>query len=312
MSKSKPIDIKYPKKKYIINENYDSLKVINESIDNESIDNESMEESFNEEMGNDFQFDYKNEFDSTLKKSLSNQNLNFSICFDNKFQKKELNDSFDKLLFDKQKFDKQKFDNQILNKQMLNNQKIDKQKLDEESKYLTSILSCTPPEKDFLLTKLNSIYPKSDGKWVNSSLVLSCQTCMSKFGLFNRKHHCRACGGVFCSKCCYKTIEIPKDFIQKPVEDDTYKQKISNMTNWLLKGKDSLVCNDCYRKIKNLNQITWIIQICEFLDFKSLNRVLGISSSWHKAGIHQLSKFREIQYKYSELFTNWEQIIIWT
>jgi len=172
-------------------------------------------------------------------------------------------------------------------------------------------LSCTPPEKDFLLTKLNSIYPKSDAKWVKSSLVLSCQACSSSFGLFNRKHHCRACGGVFCSSCCYKTISIPENFIQKPQEKDTYKQKLSNITHWVMKGSNSLVCNDCWTKITNLNRITWIIAICEFLDFASLNKILGLNNSWHKAGIHQLSKFREIQYKCSSLFTNWEQGIIW-
>lgn len=175
----------------------------------------------------------------------------------------------------------------------------------------SSQISCTPPEKDFLLTKLTSIYPKSDGKWVNSNLVLSCQTCMSTFSIFLRKHHCRACGGVFCSTCCYKMIEIPNNFIQKPVEDDTYKQKISSLTKWLANGNKSLVCNDCFNKIKNLKQITWIIKICEFMDFASLNKILLVSNSWYKAGIHQLSKFREIQYKCSNLFTEWEQGIIW-
>lgn len=179
------------------------------------------------------------------------------------------------------------------------------------SKTDNPLISCTPPEKDFLLTKLKSIYPKSDGKWVNSSLVLSCQGCMSGFSIFNRKHHCRACGSVFCRTCCYQMINIPKNFIQKPLEDDTYKQKISSLTKWLLNGNKSLVCNDCFKKITNLNQITWIISICEFLDFVSLNKILLLSNSWYKAGIHQLSKFREIQYKCSTLFTNWEQQIIW-
>lgn len=172
-------------------------------------------------------------------------------------------------------------------------------------------ISCTPPEKDFLLTKLKSIYPKSDGKWVNSNLILSCQTCMSTFNLFIRKHHCRACGGVFCSNCCHKMIEIPSNFIQKPIEDDTYKQKLSSLTKWLANGNKSLVCNECFNKITNLKQITWIIKICEFMDFVSLNKILLVSNSWYKAGIHQLSKFREIQYKCSILFTEWEQGIIW-
>jgi hypothetical protein len=172
------------------------------------------------------------------------------------------------------------------------------------------LLGCTPPEKDFLLTKLTSIYPKSDGKWINSSLVLSCQSCMSIFGIFLRKHHCRACGCVFCSTCCYKTIVIPDNFIQKP-QEDIYKYKISSLTKWLKSDNKSLVCNECFKKITILNQITWIIKICEFLDFVSLNKVLLLSNSWYKAGIHQLSKFREIQYKCSTLFTTWELEIMW-
>lgn len=30
--------------------------------------------------------------------------------------------------------------------------------------------------------------------WVVNSK--SCKKCKSKFGLFNRKHHCRACGNI--------------------------------------------------------------------------------------------------------------------
>ena len=290
MSKSLPIDIIYPKKKSVFNtDTIDTLNIICEEFEDE------ISEQLNINPYSDSPI-FKIKPQSPLKKSFSNPNLNFSICFDNK--KKTTEENMINITNNRQE------DVHIKN--------ITRTHSDQECAHIKSLLSCTPPEKDFLLTKLNSIYPKSDGKWVNSTLVLSCQTCMSSFGLFNRKHHCRACGGVFCSKCCYKTIEIPKNFIQKPQEDDTYKQKISNMTNWFIKGKDSLVCNECFNKITNLNQITWIIQICEFLDFKSLNKVLTLSTSWHKAGIHQLSKFREIQYKYSELFTNWEQVIIWT
>ena len=291
MSKSLPIDIKYPKKKYVLNtDTFDTLDIICEELEDDILKQTNIDSHLDSPI-------IKIKPLSPIKKSPSNPNLNFSICFDNKKKGTEQNI----INFSNHEQQNASFKN-ILNYKHS----------EQENAHIKSLLSCTPPEKDFLLTKLNSIYPKSDGKWVNSSLVLSCQTCMSGFGLFNRKHHCRACGGVFCSKCCHKTIEIPKNFIQKPQEDDTYKQKISNMTNWFIKGKNSLVCNDCFNKITNLNQITWIIQICEFLDFKSLNRILPLSTSWHKAGIHQLSKFREIQYKYSELFTNWEQVIIWT
>jgi len=290
MSKSLPIDIKYPKKKSVVStDTFDTLDIICEEID----DNISRQTNITPHSNSP---NLKIKAQSPIKKSSSGSNLNFSICLDNK-----------------KKFTEENITSCSNSKsETMRLANLSSSYTEQENPHIKNLLSCTPPEKDFLLTKLNSIYPKSDGKWVNSSLVLSCQTCMSAFRMFNRKHHCRACGGVFCSRCCYKTIEIPKNFIQKPQEDDTYKQKLSNMTNWLIKGKNSLVCNDCFIKITNLNEITWIIQICEFLDFKSLNRVLTLSTSWHKAGIHQLSKFREIQYKYSELFTSWEQVIIWT
>ena len=290
MSKSLPINIKYPKNKCILNtDSFNTLDIICEEFEDLTLKQMNIESC-------QVSFKLKEKTETPIKKSSSNPNLNFSICYDNK-----------KKIIDKNiiNFTKNEEGNSHVQNILTPTHS------EQEYSHIKSLLSCTPPEKDFLLTKLNSIYPKSDGKWVNSSLVLSCQICMYGFGLFNRKHHCRACGGVFCSKCCYKTIEIPKNFIQTPQEDDTYKQKISNITNWFIKGKNSLVCNDCFTKITNLNEITWIIQICEFLDFKSLNRILTLSTSWYKAGIHQLSKFREIQYKYSELFTNWEQLIIW-
>ena len=285
MSKSLPIAIKYLKKKNITIidklDTLDTLDTINEEHNDTLTKIDSNPYSSNLITGF---------INNPITKSLSNSNLSFSICVDNK--KKTTNRLCPTQEDAQATMINCTFSNPINIKQ--------------------NLLSCTPPEKDFLLTKLNSIYPKSDGKWVNSSLVLSCQICMSGFGLFNRKHHCRACGGVFCSQCCHKTISIPKNFIQTPQEEDTYKQKISNITKWLVNGSASLVCNECFTKIINLNQITWIISICEFLDFKSLNKILLLSNSWHRAGIHQLSKFREIQYKCSTLFTNWEQGVIWT
>lgn len=168
-------------------------------------------------------------------------------------------------------------------------------------------LGCTPPEKDYISTNLNNIYPKETKKWVDSNLVLSCQNCSTKFGMFTRKHHCRACGGVFCSTCCYQYASIPEKYIQKPKEDDSYKQKISNTAKWIIKGQTSLVCKECFVKINNLKKITHLIKICKFLDLTTLHSILKISKNWHNAGIHQLSKFREIQYvDPNVLYNKWQ------
>lgn len=43
--------------------------------------------------------------------------------------------------------------------------------------------------------------------WVNDKSVSKCQYngCRTKFGL-HRRHHCRRCGGVFCTKHCSNKV----------------------------------------------------------------------------------------------------------
>jgi myosin-1 len=42
--------------------------------------------------------------------------------------------------------------------------------------------------------------------WVDGKV---CEGCKSAFGLFNRKHHCRVSGGVFCKKCSSILLPVP-------------------------------------------------------------------------------------------------------
>ncbi|XP_049776046.1 hepatocyte growth factor-regulated tyrosine kinase substrate [Schistocerca cancellata] len=44
-----------------------------------------------------------------------------------------------------------------------------------------------------------------------------CHRCRVSFGVVQRKHHCRACGQVFCSQCSSKTSTLPKFGIEKEV-----------------------------------------------------------------------------------------------
>lgn len=38
-------------------------------------------------------------------------------------------------------------------------------------------------------------------KWTPNESSTDCFICTKSFGLFRRKHHCRCCGGLVCSKC---------------------------------------------------------------------------------------------------------------
>lgn len=42
--------------------------------------------------------------------------------------------------------------------------------------------------------------------WIHDSVSRQCYECNEKFTTFRRKHHCRVCGQIFCSKCCNQKI----------------------------------------------------------------------------------------------------------
>ncbi|KAH7696212.1 VHS domain containing protein, partial [Aphelenchoides avenae] len=50
--------------------------------------------------------------------------------------------------------------------------------------------------------------------WVEGD---NCYRCRVEFGLLTRKHHCRACGQIFCDKCSGKQMFLPQFGIEKKV-----------------------------------------------------------------------------------------------
>lgn len=47
------------------------------------------------------------------------------------------------------------------------------------------------------------------GTWTADSECDGCQTCSRPYTIVHRRHHCRSCGGVFCSKCTGFRIDLP-------------------------------------------------------------------------------------------------------
>lgn len=161
----------------------------------------------------------------------------------------------------------------------------------------------TSPE----INPISKINPKTNDKWVDSSLIYKCQRCETSFGLITRKHHCRACGGVYCYKCCDKYIDIPKKLIKIPNEDNTYKSLLSNSYRWFFNKDKQLVCIDCDNKIKDLKQTEHLIKIFYYLDLRTLYTVTSVSKLYNKAAQYYILKFRDIQYKnIRETYDSWE------
>lgn len=60
--------------------------------------------------------------------------------------------------------------------------------------------------------------------WMPDQSCLVCYDCDSQFTLFNRRHHCRLCGRVFCGKCTENSVPSPEE------------------------GEKIRACNFCYRR----------------------------------------------------------------
>jgi hypothetical protein len=48
--------------------------------------------------------------------------------------------------------------------------------------------------------------------WVPDEAVSQCRSCDKAFDFFNRKHHCRNCGQIFCASCTPTTKLLPSHF----------------------------------------------------------------------------------------------------
>ncbi|KAL9224172.1 hypothetical protein vseg_000235 [Gypsophila vaccaria] len=55
--------------------------------------------------------------------------------------------------------------------------------------------------------------------WMPDQSCRVCYECDCQFTVFNRRHHCRLCGRVFCAKCTSQSIPIPSDEPKSDRED---------------------------------------------------------------------------------------------
>uniref|UniRef100_A0A8K9X2G3 Hepatocyte growth factor-regulated tyrosine kinase substrate n=1 Tax=Oncorhynchus mykiss TaxID=8022 RepID=A0A8K9X2G3_ONCMY len=72
--------------------------------------------------------------------------------------------------------------------------------------------------------------------WVDAE---ECHRCRVQFGVMTRKHHCRACGQIFCGKCSSKYSTIPKFGIEKEVRvcEERVNKRVSELTRELVPPK---------------------------------------------------------------------------
>lgn len=68
--------------------------------------------------------------------------------------------------------------------------------------------------------------------WMPDQSCRVCYECDSQFTVFNRRHHCRLCGRVFCAKCASNSIPVSNEEPKAGQED----------------GDRIRVCSFCFKK----------------------------------------------------------------
>jgi len=49
-------------------------------------------------------------------------------------------------------------------------------------------------------------------RWLPDVSRADCASCFITFGLFVRRHHCRACGDIFCDLCTQNRVTFPSEY----------------------------------------------------------------------------------------------------
>ncbi|WOL02593.1 1-phosphatidylinositol-3-phosphate 5-kinase FAB1B-like isoform X1 [Canna indica] len=82
------------------------------------------------------------------------------------------------------------------------------------------------PDKAFLVSIVKSLFPRrsepanvSRNFWMPDHSCRVCYECDSQFTVFNRRHHCRLCGRIFCGKCTANFIPVASANPERAKED---------------------------------------------------------------------------------------------
>lgn len=66
-------------------------------------------------------------------------------------------------------------------------------------------------------SNLNSTKSEVPPEWVADSACSQCMSCKAPFTIIRRRHHCRNCGKIFCSRCSSQSAPLPWYGQMKPV-----------------------------------------------------------------------------------------------
>ncbi|KAK9025210.1 hypothetical protein V6N11_065106 [Hibiscus sabdariffa] len=115
--------------------------------------------------------------------------------------------------------------------------------------------------------------------WMPNHRCRVCYDCDAQFTLFNRRHHCRLCGRVFCAKCTANSVPAPSYDPRNPLEEQETVRVCDYCFNQWRYG---LIAND--GRVWVPNQGLWSSMLATSL---ASTKSSGLSSLPYRAGQYQ-------------------------
>ena len=143
--------------------------------------------------------------------------------------------------------------------------------------------------------------------WIPSKNVNNCFKCKKKFTIWNRKHHCRVCGRVFCYACADSWGIIPS-----LVNITSPPHKSFSLYSYFYSEKR--MCKECKNKTDFIKDSQYYIYIFTNLPItlKDLYRLRLVNKEWCKSINTILSFYKGIQYKLStQQYSKLEKQLLW-
>ena len=138
----------------------------------------------------------------------------------------------------------------------------------------------------------NTLYNES--VWTDDNLVTSCHNCRNKFSLFNRRHHCRLCGKIYCCQC--SEYSIYTDLTGQLIKIDDFLNECLHKP--IRFNNKKRTCYQCYKILTNINTISNYIKIIDLLkvDIYNIYKLLLVNNLWNKSVLYYLYKFKKLHY----------------
>lgn len=174
-------------------------------------------------------------------------------------------------------------------------------------------LECSIMDSDIIqINKLvKDIRQRRLMKPVHDDSIRKCFQCETTFTTYIRKHHCRACGRIFCYKCSSKNIEIPEEEKTLLPDDNWF---YSDLLYYFSNSSKVRVCDKCYLELEEQKKFSKISQCFQYLylDIMTLKSISTVNYEWKKGALFCLSLIRELQYRLptKEYLQN-ERVLLW-